>query len=46
MTAIRQGRAIALNVDAVDWIDISADGKQFYVKMRCGTTIKTESITM
>lgn len=46
MTAISKGRQIFLHVDAVDWIDISMDGKQFYVKMKCGTTIKAESVTM
>lgn len=46
MTAISKGRAIMLNTDAVDWIDISIDGKQFYVKMKCGTTIAADSVTM
>lgn len=46
MTAITKGRSIMLHTDAVDYIDISMDGTQFYVKMKCGTTIKADSVTM
>ena len=46
MTAISKGRQIFLNTDAVDWIDISMDGTQFYLKMKCGTTIRAESVSM